>query len=162
MLLSCQSKSGITSTKNDTFLIIPGKSAEGYILGEAFKKGDKNSSLTEEPPSFLSDILQIQGLPQIVFDHIHYSKSKAAVFTRHNIINAVIGLKPADRITDDAVRLSDGADNYILNYGNSGIEIIRDGKHRVYIYRKLGIAVFDDNGDDSIDMYLLFIPSSEQ
>lgn len=61
-------------------------------------------------------------------------------------------------MTDEAVKLQDGADSFIINYGNSGLRIITEGSHRIYIYRDLGIAIFDDYGDDTIDMYLIFPP----
>ena len=55
-------------------------------------------------------------------------------------------------------KLTDGADSFIMNYGNSGLNIVNKDGHRIYIYRKMGIAIFDDNSDDSIDMYLIFPP----
>jgi len=160
LLFPCCSGGGnIPADNKDLSLVVPGKSAEGYTIGEKITASGRNLSTDKESSPPLHKILGIKKFPEISYDSIIYHKDKTVIFTRHNIVTAIAGLNAERRVTDSAVKLSDGADSFILNYGNSGIEIIREGEHTGYLYRNVGIAIFDDYGDDSIDMYLVFIPS---
>ena len=81
------------------------------------------------------------------------------IFFHNDRVSAIAGLNTF-RVTSDSVSLQNGIDNFIYNYGNSGLAIMKKGSHAMYLYRKQGIAVIDDSVNDSIDMYLLF-PSTE-
>jgi len=145
--------------RHDLTLIIPGKSAEGFTLNEAASTGDNAIKIKTSviPEAFVS-VFGKREIQIAQFNQIIYLQYRYAIFTNNGIVTAIAGLSPANRVTYDAVKLTDGSDNFIINYGNSGLEIIKDGKHRIYNYKKLGIAIFDDNGDDSIDMYIVFQP----
>ena len=62
------------------------------------------------------------------------------------------------RITIDSVNLSNGVEYFVFNYGNSGVTILSRKSNKIYIYTNLGIAIFDDKNDDTIDMYVVFKP----
>jgi len=136
----------------DKNLINPGQSAEGFSIGESFEdnsnKINKNGSI--------ADILNVDCFSELKFDSFVYNKDSSILFLNNGIITAIVGLKTDRRVTTDAVLLSNGIDNFILNYGNKGLLTIRKGNHCVYLYKKLGIAIFNDNNDGSIDMYLIF------
>ena len=104
----------------------------------------------------IANILSLSCFSDLKFDSLVYNKDSSVVFLNNGIITAIAGLKMERRVTSDAVLLSKGVDNFILNYGNKGLNTINKGNHRVYIYRNLGIAIFNDNNDDIIDMYLIF------
>jgi hypothetical protein len=138
----------------DKYLLIPGKSAEGYSIGNQVVK---NSSMIEMRESKnISDILNIDILSDLKFDSVLYVKDSFALFLKDNTVVAIAGFKTTRRVTSDAVLLSRGIDNFILNYGNTGLSIITKGNHKVYIYKESGIAVFDDKSDNTIDMFLIF------
>ncbi len=147
------------NNQKDISLVIPGKRAEGFNLSEPAATSDnayeiKSSSM----PLVISELIHGNYIPDFKFNRISYSRNRYIVFLNDGVVSAVAGLNPGGRVTDDAVKLSDGVDNFIVNYGNEGLKIVSEGDHKVYIYRELGIAIFDDYGDDRIDMYLVFPP----
>lgn len=158
LLLSCSAGQKETRQSDNT-LIIPGKSAEGFTLNEAVSIADGAALIeTEDLPEALSFLTGNNRVPFASFKNIIYMKNRYALFTNNGTITAIAGLSPANRVTDDAVKLTGGADSFIMSYGNSGLTMFKDGDHRIYIYKQTGIAIFDDNSDDSIDMYLIFPP----
>ena len=162
LLLCCRGADIPAPDERDASLVVPGKSAEGYIIGEELSRGEQLTPAGGDTIPSLSVILGINSIPGVDFDSFIYFRNRAVIFTRHNVITAIAGLGVERRVTESAVKLSDGSDSFILNYGNSGMEILREGQHWAYIYRRLGIAIFDDYGDDSIDMYLVFAPTEKQ
>ncbi len=158
MLTSC-GYGRLEKETRDITLVIPGRMAEGFTLGEKFTGSDEYHRIDiKEKDSPLPLIFKKGQAPEIKHDEIFYSGSRVAVLTNNNIITGIAGLRTSGRVTDYAVRLSDGADNFIMNYGNSGLYISVEDSHRIYLYKKFGIAVFDDYSDNSIDMYLIFNP----
>lgn len=154
IILSCSSiNNNSTIDKN---LIIPGKSAEGYVLGESID--DNISILCLQKDKSIAEIMEIKIFSDIKFDCILYFKNTSVIFLKNKSIIAIAGLKTERRITSDGVLLSSGVDNFILNYGNSGLLTVSNGKHRLYFYKDPGIAIFNDNDDNIIDMYLIFKP----
>jgi len=146
--------------QNDVTLVIPGKSAEGFTLDDAVNIAAGEALIeTESIPESLSFLNGNNQIPLAPFNSIIYRRGRYALFTNNGVIKAIAGLSPASRVTDDAVKLTDGADSFIMNYGNTGLEIVKDNDHKIYIYRHSGIAIFDDDSDDSIDMYLIFPPA---
>lgn len=155
LFVSCSSGQK-EAEQRDVTLIVPGKSAEGFVLNETVKPVDNTVEIkTSSIPDSFSFNNQI---PPFSFSKIIYLRNRYAVFVDNDIVKAIAGLSSADRVTDDAVKLTDGADNFIMNYGNNGLRIVKDGNHRIYIYRQMGIVIFDDNSDDSIDLYLILTP----
>lgn len=153
LICSCVSEMKDISV-NDSYLIVPGKSAEGYILGADIINNSSMTVLKEKKS--ISEILNVNILPELRFDSVLYIRDSHALLVKDNKIVAIAGLKIAKRVTSDAVLLSKGIDNFIMNYGNEGLKIVMSGNHKAYIYKDSGIAVFDDNNDNIIDMYLVF------
>ena len=151
--LSCIGNNKINSTV-DKSLIIPGKSAEGYMLGELIEESVLSTCLENEKS--ISEIMGIELFSDLKFDCISSDNKTSVIFLKNGIIVAIAGVKTERRITSDGVLLSRGVDDFILNYGNSRLLNFSTGKHRVYLYKDSGIAIFDDNCDNSIDMYLIF------
>jgi hypothetical protein len=77
---------------------------------------------------------------------------------RGNVV-AVIGFENS-RMTTDDVNIQSGADNFIFNYGNRNLKVLTGGMNKIYIYPGLGIAVIDDNKNDTIDVYFVFAPGT--
>ena len=150
----------------DDSLIVPGSGAENIILGDTVsevraRKGqpDKTAVFNEDHELF-RDIFGIPSPAGVYYRKIyHYSISGFMIFFHNDRVSAIAGLNTF-RVTSDSVSLQNGIDNFIYNYGNSGLAIMKKGSHAMYLYRKQGIAVIDDSVNDSIDMYLLF-PSTE-
>ena len=145
--------------QKDITLIIPGKYAEGFTLNETATSDERATQInTSSIPELLSSISGNNQIPYFSFNRIVYLKNRYALFTDNGVIKLIAGLSSADRITDDAVKLTDGVDNFIMNYGNSGLDIVNKDGHRIYLYKEMGIAIFDDNTDNSIEMYIVFSP----
>ena len=138
----------------DKNLIIPGKSAEGYIIGEMIDYSEDLVCFKQEKS--IGEIVEIDSLKYLQFDCLFYIKNTSVLFLKNSRIIAIAGLNTERRITSDGVVLSRGIDNFILNYGNSGLLTITKGNHRAYHFKDSGIILFNDFGDSSIDMYLIF------
>jgi len=139
---------------SDKNLIIPGISAEGYRLGDIIENSVSSSRFDQEKN--VGEILGIEYFNKLKFDSILYSGNTSVLFLKDRKVITIAGLKSERRITSDAVLLSAGVDNFILNYGNTELLIISKGNHRAYIYKDTGIAIFNDNSDNTVDMYLIF------
>jgi hypothetical protein len=151
--IACASSGEIDSSP-DINLIVSGKSAEGYIIGGQIETNDAINIISV--PGNINDIVRIEAFHNLSFDSIIYKQARAILFIDNKTIIAIIGLKSERRITSDAVKLSDGIENFIENYGVSGLETFTVNNNKAYIYKDSGIALFDDNSDDTIDMYLIF------
>jgi len=158
--VSCTSADKMNSSI-DKNIIVPGETAEGFNLGEHIEKD--SFKVYESRRNNIADILELDNFSDLKFDSMVIARNVSVLFINKGVITAIAGLNADRRVTSGAVLLSRGIDNFILNYGNSGLLIIRTGNHSVYIYKSLGIAVFDDNNDNTINMYLIFpivLPSS--
>jgi len=142
------------AVKTDINLIVPGIRAEGFDLGQEIRKEDYK--VYESRETNIADILGTDNFADIKFDSLIRNGNASILFLEKGVITAIAGLTIERRTTSDAVLLSRGIDNFILNYGNSGLSIVKGKNHSIYIYKKSGIAVFDDNNDNTIDMYLIF------
>ena len=152
-LSSCTSSDKI-NINIDLNLIVPGRTAEGFNIGEQIEKG--SFIVYESRENNIAEILTLDYFSDLKFDSLIYKENESVIFLNKGIVTAIAGLTIDKRITSDAVLLSKGVDNFILNYGNSGLSIMKRSKHSAYIYKDFGIAVFDDNNDNNIDMYLIF------
>ncbi|HSV96093.1 MAG TPA: hypothetical protein VLM75_04065 [Spirochaetota bacterium] len=148
--------------KNDTSLVAPGLGSEGVVLGENVSSlvRDRGRADRVAMPGGVRDLLrdvfgQTSG-PAIRFDRVyHYAYGRFAVFLLGDEVVAVAGYDRS-RVTTDAVSISAGAESFVFNYGNEGLERLTRRKNVMYVYRNLGIAVADDGGDDSIDLVIVF------
>ncbi|HPQ54117.1 MAG TPA: hypothetical protein PK253_12790 [Spirochaetota bacterium] len=150
----------------DDSLIVPGSGAENIILGDTEsevrkRKGQpEKTALFNEDHELFRDIFGISSPGGVYYRKIyHYSISGFMVFFYNDRVSAIAGLNTF-RVTGDSVSLQNGVDNFVYHYGNRGLAVLKKGSHALYLYREQGIAVIDDSGNDSIDMYLLF-PSAE-
>ncbi|MFC1669060.1 hypothetical protein ACFL20_01605 [Spirochaetota bacterium] len=148
---------------NDNNLIIPGFGADGVLLNDENLKVMQNFSYYKckissykNKKEIFKDVLRIKCKYNIFFDKtIAYNKRKIIIFSYRRRVVAVIGLSNK-RITSDSVNLSKGIEYFIFKYGNRGLVKMEKGRHKIYLYNKIGIALIDDNSDDSINMYIIF------
>jgi hypothetical protein len=150
--------------RRDHSLVVPGRGAEKCLLLMDSAKlieewRNKKSKITKRVSNgdLFSDVFGVKSEKHILYDYlIYYVEDKVVCAIYRDRLCAVIGFVNK-RITVDAVDIEKGIDNFILNYGNESLEILRCSNSKFYVYPKLGIAVADDNGDDSIDLYIVFI-----
>lgn len=154
--------------KNDPSLVAPGFGAEGVVLGERISSLLRDRGRPDRvaaPGSaqhLFGAIFGYDAGPRIGFDRIfHYAYGRFSVFLRGDQVVAVACYDRA-RVTTDAVNLAAGAESFIFNYGNSGLERLARRSSTMYVYPNLGIAVADDGNDDSIDLVLVFPAVNER
>ncbi len=150
----------------DETLIIPGLGAEKASLGESMgsiiaRLGTPlRTAKIENAGEVFQTIFHVASEVKIPFDAIYYYGDERGIFFLHqNSVSAIAG-NPKNRVTDSAVSLDKGIQNCIFHYGNEGLTIVPKGKHRAYFYFQKGIALFDDNSDDDIDLYVVFRPNT--
>jgi hypothetical protein len=157
IMIVCFFTSCITTQDNaitDRNLIIPGASAEGYKLGDEIDV--KTSGIMEAGEGDIAGIINVDYFDSIKFDSLIYENDTSALFLDKGVVKAIAGFKIERRVTSDGVLLSKGLDNFIVHYTLEKPLIISKGNNKVLIYNDLGIALFDDNSDNYIDMYLIF------
>ncbi len=150
---------------SDETLIIAGTGAEKALLGETAqaviaRRGAplRMVTLSKNEEAF-EHIFLVKTELKIPFDAIYfYGDGKGIFFLHHNTITAIAG-SAKNRVTSDAVSLEKGVQHFVFHYGNDKLTQLTKGRHRAYLYLRKGIAVFDDEGNDGIDLYLVFRPS---
>ncbi|TFH42361.1 MAG: hypothetical protein E4G96_03605, partial [Chrysiogenales bacterium] len=151
--------------RGDHSIVTPGAGAEGVELGEdidaVMLRFGRDGFRMSRPPGLrelFKDVFDVDGVVKLFFDRIYYSDdNKIAFCVLRDRVEAVIGLS-GDRITIHGIELEKGVSNFIFNYGNRDLLLIRVGTNGIYLYRNLGIAVMDDGMNDSIDLYIVFRP----
>jgi len=140
--------------KPDQTLIIPGKQCRGIKIGDT---SSLKSIKTKTRQSLFKNILRINAGFDIEFDS--YSKTlDYVVLFDNNITKAVILNHIKNDVTSDAVKISRGAENFILFYGNRDLTTVNSERNIIYLYRKRGIAICDDTTDDTVDLLIIFQP----
>ena len=98
-----------------------------------------------------ADVLNVKINRKVYFDRI-LKIGSISFFCLNGRVNAIIGYDD-NRFTSENVALDRGADNFIYNYGNKGVSVIKNGANRLIIYEEKGIFIIDDKTDDVIDAY---------
>ena len=153
----------IKKIKTDETIIVPGIGAEKIVIGEniatAYKVLNENKyklSKFRKQKELFKEIFKIESNVKIYYDKIHYfNLKKVIIFSREGIITAIIGLR-INRVTEESVSLDRGIDYFIFNYGNENIRQFSNDRGKIYISKKMGIALFDDNDNNKISMFLIF------
>lgn len=148
--------------RNDRVLVVPGVGAENILLNDkadtvltVIGYPDKVSEFRERMELFVN-IFEVKSPVKIYYDKIYFYESrKAVIFLDNGIVSAITGLS-SSRISSDSVDLSRGIDYFVFSYGNRDREIIKKDHDSIYLYSNKGIAVIDDDSNDSIDMYIVF------
>jgi len=150
----------------DPTLVIPGKGAEKVLLGEDAGSVIRRRGTPDRIARFDSReelFERVYAMPlelKIPYDMIYYYRERAcAVFLHRGKVTAVAGI-PDSRVTDLPADLDRGMENFILNYGNEGMLVKQRDRNRAYIFPRRGITLFDDGGDDDLDLYLIFTPGA--
>lgn len=169
VLLSAHSGAGASHQdriRADEGLVIPGVGSEKICVGDSYDavrrvKGRSSyrvvSAKTDK--NFLFDVLKIKscGL-HIPFDAIwyFYNSQLIVLFNAGKVSGVCTSNK--DRVTSEGVAIGKGISFFVYSYGNEGLLRCGDGVHKIHVYPQRGIALFDDHGDDNIDMVLVFDP----
>jgi len=149
----------------DETMIVPGLGSNGIVIGEdidavirRFGKRKFRISKPSHGGELFKNVFKIASDTKIYFDTIYYNdEQKCAACVFQGKVIAVIGFD-ANRVTKDAVNLQSGINNFIYNYGNKNMKVLRSGTNGIYMYHAMGIALVDDDMNDSIDLFVIFVP----
>ena len=150
--------------KQDDSFIVPGLGANRVLLDEdinyviqRFKQHGFNISKPKKIAELFKDVFNLSSTTPIYFDTLyHNDENKFSLCVYQNKVVAVIGTN-INKITIDFVDLNAGINNFIYHYGNKNLHQMRNGSHGIFYYPEKGIAVVDDNLNDTIDMYIIFM-----
>jgi hypothetical protein len=149
----------------DETMIVPGLGSNGIVIGEdieavirRFGKQNFRISRPRQVNELFNNVFKIASDTKIYFDSLYYydGRKYAACVFQGKVI-AVIGFD-ANCVTKDAVNLQSGISNFIYNYGNKNLKVLRSGTNGMYVYSALGIALADDDMNDTIDLFVVFVP----
>lgn len=152
-----------TKVRRDEYLIVPGLGAESIIVND--KESDVRSKIGKEKytisriigsSDIFMDIFGIKGFPSIVFNNIYFiEKIGVTYFMLNDTVVAIAGLRN-NRVTIDSVELYRGV-KYVLNHYNQTPTIKKEIQGNVIIiFPEIRFAIGDDDGNDSIDFYLVY------
>jgi len=136
----------------DPDLIIPGKQADGYHIGERITK---DIIQLKKKRLLFKDILGEKTSRDIEFNQYRKNR-KSIILLKNNIIKAIVIHMTDSQITSDSVKISRGYENFTFNYGNKGSIKIKSDTNTLLLYLDKRIIISDDNNDDSIDLLIVF------
>lgn len=163
-------ESSIENTlRHDESLAAPGIGANTVLIGDAIdsviqKKGREKFKISKPQMTgeLFKDVFHISNALQIHFNALYYNENDMYSLCVYNgKIVAIIGLNNSVT-TIDGINLKSGINNLIYYYGNNNIVRVQRGSHGLYEYPSLGIAVIDDDMDDTIDLFIIFSPRTGQ
>jgi hypothetical protein len=148
----------------DETMIVPGLGSNGIVIGEdidaVIRRFGKHKFRISKPShvgELFKNVFKIASDTKIYFDTIYYNdEQKCAACVFQGKVIAVIGFD-VNRVTKDAVNLQGGINNFIYNYGNKNMKVLRSGTNGIYVYQAMGIALVDDDMNDSIDLFIIFV-----
>jgi hypothetical protein len=149
----------------DETLIAPGIGSNTVLIGDdidlVIKKLGGGRFKISKPSmngELFKDVFHIGNKLRIYFSALYYNeKDGYSLCVYQDKIVAVLGLNNAVT-TVDGISLRSGINNFIFNYGNNKIVKLQRSTHGFYMYPPLGIALIDDDLDDTIDLYIIFYP----
>jgi hypothetical protein len=151
--------------RHDASLVAPGTGSNTVVIGDTIdsviqKRGRERFKISKLSMmgELFKDIFHIGNKLKVYFTALYYNENdNYSLCVNNGHIVAVIGL--TDSVTTvDGVSLKAGINNFIFNYGNNNIVRLKRGSHGLYAYPSLGIAVIDDDLNDTIDLYIIFAP----
>jgi hypothetical protein len=151
--------------RQDVSLVAPGIGSHGILIGDDIDSVMQMSgkvkfklSKPASPAELFKDVFHVSSNIKIFFDYLlHDENSNYTLCVSQSKVVAVIGFVN-NTITTEGVSLKSGVNSFIFNYGNANVLRIQSGSHGLYIYKARGIAVIDDDMNDSIDLYIVFLP----
>jgi hypothetical protein len=163
LLISAEGETYRDRIISDLMLVVPGVGSEKAIIGSDLnefllrtRRANYKVTHPDKTGEIFSDILKIKTDIKIFFDYIYLNEETGSIiYSLNKVITAAGGLS-ADRYTENNVNFKAGVENFLFYYGNSDLVKIENSVSCVYIYKSVGIAVFDDGKNDSIDLYLVF------
>jgi hypothetical protein len=167
LLITMSDGMGQTITRekiiNNSAIIYTGLGAQGIAIGEdidavsmRFGKSKFKISRPKQTSELFKDVFKMRCNVQIIFDSLYYNEEqKVTACAYRGKVKAIIGFD-CNYMTSDSVNLKNGIANFIFHYGNRNLKQLRQGTNTIYAYPDLGIAVIDDNDNDSIDLYIIF------
>ena len=150
----------------DGAVIAPGFGSDEIMLGEdinavinRFGTSRFRISRPDHACDLFAHVFKVAGPVTILFDAIYTNEErKCAACVLKGKVVAVIGFA-SGRSTSDDVNVQRGAENFVFNYGNCGLRVLTSGTNRIYCYPRIGMAIVDDDMNDTIDLYFIFTPA---
>lgn len=147
----------------DTTIVAPGYGSDGILINEDIESVVKRVGRTRfkisrpmYPGELFDNVFKVAARKKIYFEEIYYNdESRYAACVFHGKVIAIIGFD-SNKVTSDAIKLQSGINSFIFNYGNRNLNVLKNDSNRIYLYSERGIAVVDDGGNDSIDLYIIF------
>lgn len=149
----------------DTSLIAPGIGSNTILIGDEIdsviqKKGRERFKISKPSKTgeLFQDVFHLDNTLDIYFNTLYYNENDNYTLCVYNgKVVAILGLNNSVT-TIDGVNLKSGINNIIFYYGNNNLLRLRKGSHGLYAYPASGIAVIDDDMNDTIDLYIIFSP----
>ncbi len=154
--------SGIVSVFPDAGDVVPGQMALGFRLGmtqsevRSVKKGEPRIVSLDRSWSLFKELLGVDENWEILFDSAWYYDTAALVFRDGRVVGIIV-LEPK-MLRNGRSAYSRGVNYVVLLYGNQGLDVKRKGQHSFYGYPEKGIAMLDDNSDDTVDIIVICNP----
>lgn len=150
----------------DETLIAPGIGASSVVIdmpedevllikGKPFEKTQR---VTHD---FVKDVLAIKSEISLPFNYLYTYKNPSTIIGFYNNKVSFVVVWGSRGVLIDGVRVSKGIMALLFNYGNEGMQVIRDAEGAIFIYASKGIAFIDEKNDDLVDGIIIFkgVPS---
>lgn len=148
----------------DESIVIPGVGCEKICLGDSLdevrvrmKYAAVRVVQSNQQNNLITQVLKVAGCSlSLKYDSMHYLfHNNVVVLVLAGRVSGIISFNKR-RVTFEGVSISKGAGQLVYHYGNSGLVKCGSAQHQLLIYPAHGMAIVDDNGDDVIDMIIVF------
>ena len=128
------------------------------LKNQVLSKKNKATYKLVRPPKgnryhdLFKHVLQVESSIKIYFDEMYVYQNYIVVFYL-NKAKALIDLKPN---IYNKIDLKKGIEFFILKNGNQGLKQIKGDSNSIYLYPNKGIALIDNDNNDTVDMLIIY------
>lgn len=145
----------------DETLIIPGIGASSTVIDMSEQevlliKGNPFKKTQHVTHDFLKDVLKIQSEASLPFHYLYTYRNPLTIIGFYNGRVSFVVVWDSYGVLIDGVRISKGIMAIVFNYGNEGMQVLKDADGSIYMYSLKGIAFIDEKNDDTVDGVIIF------
>ncbi|MEJ5361478.1 MAG: hypothetical protein WBK20_00210 [Spirochaetota bacterium] len=149
----------------DETLIVPGIGASSTLINMPEQevlliKGTPFEKTQHVAHDFFKDVLKLQSEIALPFNYLYTYRNPLTIIGLYNGRVSFVVVWGSHGILIDGIRVSKGIAAIVFNYGNEGMQVLKDEDGSIYMYKSKGIAFIDEKSDDTVDGIIIFKGSS--
>ncbi len=132
----------------------------GMALVDALR-GLKNPVMKElrgkVSDNFFVKILKLPEAGILRYSSLFYCPDLNIVLLTEKGKVTAVAVTAEEGLLEGVVDVKRGIEPVLVFYGKAGMTIVKRNEHRIYIYKERRIMFFDDNGNGTVDMIIIWM-----